>query len=217
MRCPVAIALTAILVVAACGDTSDPPAGSGQSALGTYRDGCDANVCGAQPTPARSCFGGYPTSVCTKARGACGWQVDCVSDPPPDFFAGGAIGNCPDAASSCGAVPAFDELDCVWGYSGEPTCERLDKNPCTWTRRCRPAPCDRTGTCNTLDRSKVGARCGNGETCPEGSSCNSVSVNFDDYVPASCILGNPCDALTCAAGRSCAILESFPGQVVCGK
>lgn len=212
-------ALTALLASAlfvACGDSSDPSAGSGQSALGTYRDGCDESSCGAQPAPPHSCVGGYPASVCTKARGACGWQVDCVSQPPPGYDGNAAVGFCPNAAS-CGAVPTYDDLDCVWGFLGEPSCERRGSAPCTWSRRCRPEPCDRTGTCNTLDRSKVGEPCGNGERCPEGSSCNSVSVNIGDRVPASCILGNPCEALTCAAGRRCAILESYPGQVVCGQ
>jgi len=190
--------------------------GSQTGAFQTYRDGCDTAACDAQPPPKHQCVGGYPVSVCTKARGACGWQVDCASEPPPGYDGNVGVSQCP--AATCGPLPTYDDKDCVYGFVvGEPQCERYGAAPCAWTRRCRPQPCEQTNTCKVLDGSKLGAACGGTDSsCPAGSSCASISVNIGDYVPPTCIQGNPCDALTCATGRERYILDSHPGQVGCG-
>ena len=201
-------------VVACSGQTANTNGNTGtqSGALGTYRDGCDAATCGDRPAPKHSCTGGYPSSVCTKARGACGWQVDYLHDPPADFD--GSIGVSP--CSDCGTQPAFDDKDCVYGFIGEPQCEKYGTAACGWTRRCRPQPCDQTGTCNVLDRSKLGGACDIKTPCPTGYSCASIAVNIGENIPPTCVKPDSCP-LTCAAGTSCAILDSFPGQIVCGR
>ena len=42
-----------------------------------------------------------------------------------------------------------------------------------------------------------------------------ADVGPGDYVSAVCVKGNPCEVLTCAAGRECAIQESYPGTTLC--
>lgn len=214
---------TLLLVVCACGETEAPadPTTTGQAPLETYRDGCGEAECGATPAPAHRCVGGYELAVCTKARGACSWQVDCAAEPPAGYNGNVGVGPCdlgePAAPSKCGALPTYDEKECVWGFVGTPQCESYDMAACEWSHRCRPEPCDRKGTCNILDRSKVGQACNGNTPCPEGSECASISVNIGEYVETSCIQGNPCAALACAAGSNCLVLESSPAQILCSK
>lgn len=200
------------LVIAAC--SSDPDA----DAFEVHRDGCSADACGARPEPGHGCVGGYAVTVCTKARGACGWQVDCAPEPPPGYDGNVGVGSCDGGgqdADACGPVPTYDEKDCVYGFIGEPSCESYDRAPCAWSRRCRAQPCEQLGTCNTLDRSKLGEPCGLEAPCPEGSTCASIRVNIGESVPPTCIMGDPCEALTCYGGRDCMMAESYPGQLGC--
>ena len=208
--------------IISCGGTTttDGAGGSQSEALQTYRDGCDEAACGARPAPEHMCAGGYAVSVCTKARGACGWQIDCASEPPPGYDGNVGVSPCDLSTTgeeACGPLPTADAKDCVYGFIGEPQCERYGSAACAWSRRCRPQPCEQTGTCNTLDRSKLGDTCDAQSPCPAGSTCASISVNLGESVPPTCIEGDPCAALTCAPGRSCAVLESYPAQVVCGR
>lgn len=206
------------LLVGGCDSKVADATGNQAETLVVYRDGCDEAACGARIEPPHPCAGGYAVSVCTTARGACSWQVDCASEPPPGEDSSRAVSSCDvGGGPTCGAVPSFDEKDCVYGFLGEPQCESWDGAACAWTQRCRPQPCEQTGTCNTLDRSKLGETCGIDKPCPEGATCASISVNVGEYVPPTCILGDPCSALTCAAGRGCAILESYPAQLVCSR
>jgi hypothetical protein len=216
----------ATLVLVACGgaNATQAPRGSQTGALEVYRDACDAEACGARPAPWHRCVGGYEVSVCTKARGACGWQIDCADAPPPGYDGNVAVGSCDlgappgaEASEACGPLPAYDDQDCVYGFIGEPQCERYGADPCAWSRRCRPQPCEQRGTCNTLDRSKLGAACDAESPCPSGSTCASIAVNLGEHVPPTCIGGNPCDALTCADGLTCHVMESYPAQVACGR
>lgn len=207
------------LVVACSGKTTAESPNAGAQALGTYRDGCDEAACGTQPSPKHPCVGGYPVSVCTQARGTCGWQVDCVAEPPAGYDGNVGVGPCgdPTVGEQCGALPAYDDKDCVYGFVTKPQCERYGNAACAWSRRCGPQPCEQTGTCNTVDRSKLGGPCDAQTPCPEGYSCASISVNIGEYIPPTCVQGNSCP-LTCAApGASCHILESYPGQIVCGR
>lgn len=209
----------ASVALAAC---SEPAAdvGAQAGALEVYRDGCDAAACSARPAPQHRCAGGYPVTVCTMARGECGWQVDCADEPPPDFDPHGSVSSCDGggaSAASCGALPAYDDEDCVYGFFGEPVCESHDRAPCAWSRRCRPQPCEQRGTCNTLDRSKLGEPCDAEAPCPSGSSCASIFVNLGETTPPTCIAGDPCDALTCSAGLTCTVADSYPAQVRCTR
>lgn len=212
--------LFASLVIAACSGKSDGNAGSQADGLAVYRDGCDADACAARPAPAHLCAGGYAVTVCTKARGACGWQVDCADEAPAGYDGSIGVSSCAslaDGTAPCGQLPSSDEKDCVYGVIGEPQCESYDRQPCAWSQRCRPQPCDQKGTCNTLDRSKLGVPCGADVRCPSGSSCASVFVNLGETEPPRCIQGDPCSALTCAPGGECQTQDSYPAQVVCGR
>ncbi|MBX3211737.1 MAG: hypothetical protein KF850_06870 [Labilithrix sp.] len=212
--------LLATLVLACSSTSTTGDIGSQTDALEAYRDGCDAGACGARPAPQHQCVGGYAVSVCTKARGACGWQIDCADEPPPDYDGNVGVSPCDvntTAEQACGPLPVYDDADCVYGFIGEPQCERYGNASCAWSRRCRPKPCDQSGTCNALDRSKLGAACDAQIPCPTGSSCGSISVNIGDYVPPTCIEGDPCSALTCAPGLQCYVAESYPLQVGCGR
>ena len=58
--------------------------------------------------------------------------------------------------------------------------------------------------------------CGVGQPqCPANTQCAVVSLDTGVVGP-SCVAANICDLLACGGG-SCAILESFPAQVICGK
>lgn len=187
-------------------------------AVGTTDAGsstCAADACAGQPIPKHQCVGGVPASKCNaRADGTCRWQIDCVTpDPnaPPDMR---GVSSCQPGA--CGAEPAWNADECVYGFvSPKPSCENLDRAGCAWSRRCGPRPCSETGTCNTLDRSRLGKTCDAESGCPDGTQCVSFSVNIGDYVEPTCVQGNPCAALTCATGKSCVVLESYPGQVMC--
>ena len=220
MRPSSGVCFAFVAFVAACHGKAAESSPSQGGALEVYRDGCDAAACGDRPAPKHRCVGGYELTVCTRARGACGWQVDCADDPPPGYDPAVAVATCgaADAGATsieCGPLPAYDERDCVYGFVGEPQCERYGRSPCAWSRRCRPRPCEQTGTCNTLDRTRLGAPCDAFTTCPEGATCASISVGIGDQVPPRCIAGSPCDALTCAAGRTCYVASSYPAQVGC--
>lgn len=159
-------------------------------------------------------------TVCTKARGTCGWQIDCADQPPPDYDGNVAVSSCDGPVApeeACGPLPTYDEKDCVYGFIGEPQCESYGGEPCAWSHRCRPQPCEQLGTCNTLDRSKLGEPCDAENPCPSGASCATIYVNLGETVPPTCIAGNPCDALTCNAGRACIVAESYPAQVRCTR
>lgn len=210
----IASGLLVVVLVAACGGEDDENVSTGSGALGTYRDGCEAAACGTQPVPVHLCVGGYATSVCTNARGTCGWQTDCLAEPPPGYDGTIGIGSC--EVGACGALPDADEKDCVYGFLGEPQCERYDRQPCAWARRCRPRPCGETGTCNTLDRSKLGDACDLTTPCPAGYSCASISVNVGEQVPPTCVQQLSCP-LTCASGSSCVTMESYPAQIACAR
>ncbi|MBX3209462.1 MAG: hypothetical protein KF764_30795 [Labilithrix sp.] len=210
------------LVLVACGGASATggTVGSQTGALGTYRDGCDANACGARPAPQHRCAGGFAVSVCTKARGTCGWQIDCADEPPPEYDGNVGVSSCDvntTAAQACGPLPVYDDKDCVYGFIGEPQCERYGNASCAWSHRCRPRPCEQTGTCNVLDRSKLGGTCDAESPCPTGSSCASINVNIGEHIPPTCVEGDACSALTCAAGLQCYVRESYPLQVGCGR
>lgn len=213
-----AVAFTSLVLACSGSTTPAPSPGTQTGTLGTYRDGCDAAACGAQPAPKHQCVGGYPASVCTKARGACGWQVDCVKEPPPGYDGAVGVSPCGDATTGeqCGPQPVLDEKDCVYGFIGKPQCERYGSAACAWSSRCGPQPCNQTGTCNTLDRSKLGGPCGLDTPCPEGSSCASITVNLGEYIPPTCIQNGACP-LTCAGGGSCIVAESYPGQMSCAR
>lgn len=221
MRAPRQLFFVAVALLAACNGSVPASNGSSQSAaLTVYRDGCSAEACGARPEPRYRCAGGYPMTVCTKARGSCSWQIDCVDEPPPDYDGNVSVASCNgpsgSAEEACGPLPTYDEKDCVYGFIGEPQCESYGGASCAWSHRCRPQPCDQRGTCNTLDRSKLGAACDAQNPCPEGSTCGTIYVNLGETVPPTCIAGNPCDALTCKTGR-CFVAESYPVQVRCGQ
>lgn len=207
------------VVIVACNAGTEGDADTQRDALGVYRDGCDAEACGARPAPKHQCVGGHAVTVCTGARGACGWQVDCADEPPPGYDGNVAVSSCDGGgttAAACGAVPAYDDKDCVYGFLGDPSCESYDRAPCAWSRRCRPQPCEQRGTCNTLDRSKLGADCDVTKPCPSGSTCASIRVNIGESVPPTCIAGDACSALTCAPGLACMVAESYPAQLGCG-
>lgn len=205
-------------LVAACGKTTTEDSTASESgALGTYRDGCDADACGPRTEPKHQCIGGYPSNVCTKARGSCGWQVDCVAKPPADYDGAVGVSPCgsdPSTGEECGPLPPQDEKDCVYGFLGTPQCERYGNAACAWSHRCAPQPCDQTGTCNTLDRSKLGAACDASTPCPNGYGCASITVNIGESIPPTCVAESGCP-LTCAAGKSCIQLDSYPGQITC--
>lgn len=210
-----------LLLIACNGATTDrePSTGSQKGALGTYRDGCDEAACGALPAPKHRCIGGYAASVCTKARGTCGWQVDCAKDPPTDYNPNIGVSPCGDATTgeACGAQPAWDDKDCVYGFvNTKPQCESYDRAACAWSRSCAPQPCSETGTCNILDRSKLGAACDAKTQCPDGYLCASITVNIGEYIAPVCVPRDGC-VLTCADGGSCFYLESYPEQLGCGK
>lgn len=223
MRVPGSVLFVATALVAACNSKTTPaPNNATQAgALEVYRDGCDADACSARPPPQHRCAGGYAVTVCTAARGTCGWQVDCADEPPPDYDGNVSVTSCDGAGTTveaCGPLPTYDEKDCVYGFIGEPQCESYGGAPCAWSHRCRPQPCEQRGTCNTFDRSKLGEPCDAlSDPCPSGSTCASVFVNLGETIPPTCIAGNPCDALTCNDGLTCTVAESYPAQVRCSR
>jgi hypothetical protein len=176
-------------------------------------------ACSGKPAPTHGCVGGKRELRCnTLASGEVRWQIDCLRGVvDPNISPTSSIGHCLDS-SVCGAEPAWDDADCMWGFVSEPACEKLDGNPCAWSRRCKPKPCtDDDPACNRLVApEKIGAPCGADLECPSGSSCVTVSVNVGDpgFGPA-CVTEPVCDLLVCAEGRSCATKTSFPGQVGC--
>lgn len=201
------------LSLVACSESS-PGEGSGSASLEVYQDGCDAAACGERPAPAHACVGGHAVSVCTTGRGSCGWQVDCQSEPPADYDPGSAIGSC--EVDECGDRPSFDAADCVYGFVGEPVCQRRDRQACAWERSCRPEPCEKRGDCNQLDRSRLGAACDAETACAAGQECASFWANVGEGTGAVCFTGDGCgDVLQCAAGRTCIVLESYPPIYTC--
>jgi hypothetical protein len=197
-------------VLFACGQsTTAPPTSSNDDA-----------ACAGKPVPPHRCVGGKREPRCnTLASGESRWQIDClrgVADPA--ISPTSAIGLCTDA-TVCGAQPAWDETDCVWGFVADAACEKIDMNPCAWSRACKPKPCtDDDPSCNRIVRSKVGGSCGQSAPCAAGSTCATVTVNAGDpIVGPACIAEPACDVLVCAAGLSCARLTSFPEQIVCAR
>lgn len=56
--------------------------------------------------------------------------------------------------------------------------------------------------------------CGvDGPACPPHTDCLVVFLDTGTVGP-SCVASNICDLLSCR-GRSCTVLESYPGQAVC--
>jgi len=211
-----AVLLAVPALVVAC--TSGPAERDGEGG-GALTELCPASACAEQARPSHECVGGVPSLRCNpRESGACRWQVDCVPpDPnaPPDLR---GVSQCAEGA--CGAEPTWDPDQCVHGFVGKQgSCESIDRGPCEWRRSCLPKPCSvEDGTCNTLDRSRLGAPCGaEGASCPDGSTCGSIAVNIGERIEPVCISGDPCSALQCAAGRSCSVLESYPVQVVCSS
>jgi hypothetical protein len=207
-----------IVVIVSCGGTvtrsEAENSGSGGSSIAL----CPSASCDAQATPTHQCVGGVPSPVCAQlAEGSCRKQLDCVTAAPGDPRNLGGVSPC--EVARCGPLPTYDPLDCVYGFTAAPAqCESYDRAACAWTKRCKPKPCaPEKGECNSLDRSRLGEPCGVDKQCPVGSSCVSITIGIDDRVPPTCVSGDPCTALTCAAGASCSIAESYPGQVSCHK
>jgi hypothetical protein len=201
------------VLLACTGGSSDPTAGDGNTSGGL--SSAPPNACADVPVPPHECVGGVPAPRCNpREGGGFRWQIDCVPPDPnaaPDLR---GVSSCADDA--CGPQPSWDSSECVYGFANQASCESIDHGACTWSRRCLPKPCSvEEGTCNTLDRSRLGAPCSAEAPCPEGSSCASITVNIGESVEPVCIEGNPCDALTCAGGRECFFLGSYPAQVVC--
>jgi hypothetical protein len=206
----VRIALTSMLMLlVACGTSTTPASSSNDDA-----------ACAGKPVPPHRCVGGKREARCTTlASGESRWQIDCLRGvTDPNISPTSALGLCTDA-SVCGAQPAWDDADCLWGFINEAACEKVDMNPCAWARACQPKPCtDDDPACNRLVPSKVGAPCGGAATCPTGSTCATVSANVGDpVVGPACIAEPACDVLVCASGLGCRRLESFPEQIVCGR
>lgn len=65
----------------------------------------------------------------------------------------------------------------------------------------------------TLDT--YGACSVDGPECPAHTQCAVVFLDTQTIGP-SCVAHKICDLLTCG-GASCIVLDSFPGQVACGK
>lgn len=185
-----------------------------------------AAACAGKPVPPHACVGGTREPRCnTLANGETRWQIDCIRlDATKPLDAGTStsppVGISPCDAQACGPEPAWDESDCVYGFYGAaPSCSSIDRAPCTWARSCRSKPCTpEDPTCNVLHEEKLGQPCDADLECPSGSSCNSIVANFGDDEPRTvCIAGNPCDALTCAAGKRCRVAASYPAQVACTR
>jgi hypothetical protein len=175
----------------------------------------DASACEGRPVPAHSCVGGVPASQCHRVNGEPRWQIDCVPpDPnaPPDLR-----GVSPCEATTCGAEPAWDAADCVHGFVGTPaSCESFDRGACRWTRHCRPKPCSvADGACNVIHRERLGQACFASTSCPAGYACSSVSADLGQIEGPVCVAHPLCDAITCAPGKTCVVLESSPSQIVC--
>ncbi len=204
----------AIAALAAC-------KGQTTSVVDSDAGGGGPTPCDALPVPPHFCVGGDPVPRCNpRPDGSHRWQIDCVPrDPNAPSKPSDSWGISPCPANDCGPQPTWNDDDCLYGFvpKSEPQCESLNRGPCTWNRRCQPKPCSHEeGTCNTLDRSRLGKPCGGDVQCPEGSSCASFSVNIGEYVDPVCVPGDPCELLTCVKG-TCAVLESYPAQVVCGR
>lgn len=214
-----------------CGGSSPPPCTSlvavvllvgaaGCTTSGVA--GADARTpCDGQPVPPHGCAGGEPVPRCNASDdGRYRWQIDCG----PFTEASSKIALCgvsPCEPAACGPEPSWNDDECVYGFAGtEGTCDRFDHGPCTWNRRCLPKPCSEAeGTCNVLDRSRLGRPCGRteGDDCPSGSTCASIAVSEREHVDPVCIEGDPCTALTCAPGRRCRMAASYPGQLGCSS
>lgn len=213
------VSAIASAIVIACGGSTATSSGNAGGGSGGLTGQCAATECSGQTAPKHECVGGVPKTGCYPKDGeGCRLRIDCVPrDPsaPPDTR---GVGSCPQG---CGAEPTFDPADCLYGFAGKgPSCESMDGAPCAWSRRCLPKPCSPAeGTCNVLDRSVLGAPCGleDNQRCPAGSDCASITVNIGEYIEPTCIKGDPCSALTCAAGASCIVLESYPAQVACAR
>lgn len=54
-----------------------------------------------------------------------------------------------------------------------------------------------------------------GPDCPAHTQCAVVFLDTETVGP-SCVDGNICDLLKCDTG-SCIVLDSYPGQVTCGR
>lgn len=196
--------LVSLFAALACGKTQETAqVGSGESA-------CDDG-----PVPAHECVGGVPKPRCNVVDGAPRWQIDCVPrDPnaPPDMR-----GLSPCSPAQCGAEPAWDARDCVYGFAGSSaSCESLDRAACAWTRRCLPKPCSlEEGTCSVVDQEKVGPPCSKTGRCPEGYGCATIGADIGVVREPTCIRGPLCDAITCAAGKTCRVTLSEPAGVGC--
>lgn len=197
-----------IILAAACNGALD--AGPAQGAATTVAD-----CCAGQPAPAHlsqwRCANGSPSPVCEPD---CRWRVDCVPSGPPAADGLGVISSCTE--SQCGAPPAFDDSECRYPLrsgASKPECYSLNRDACTWHPRCGPKPCSvAEGTCDVLDRSRLGAPCGvSGGPCAKGSSCVYIGEGPDPV----CVEGDACTPLKCAPGKMCVVLESSPAQVMC--
>ncbi len=207
-----------ITVVACSGTQQTPPPPRGSDAHGAETQGETApGACGSKPVPAHECVGGVPASRCNAVAGAPRWQIDCVPPDPNAPTDNRGVSSC--EAQQCGAEPAWDASDCVYGFAGDKaSCESIDRGACTWRRRCRPKPCSpEEGTCNIVHAERLGGPCSGDVPCPSGSSCGYVSGDIGAVKGPVCVTDPPCSALTCGAGKSCLVLESYPIQIVCEK
>lgn len=201
-------------IVIACGGTQDA---SRQGSATQGQGAKDPSACEGKPVPAHECVGGVPAPRCNVVAGAARWQIDCV---PPDPNAPADMrGVSPCEAARCGAEPVWDANDCLYGFAGDKaSCESIDRGACTWRRRCRPKPCSpEEGTCNVLHEDRLGPPCSGETRCPAEMSCGTISVDIGKVVGPVCIRQPTCSAITCAPGKECMVLESYPVQVVCSK
>jgi len=70
----------------------------------------------------------------------------------------------------------------------------------------------------SVDRSALGATCDLRTPCPTGSTCYGFRTVAPDIVGSRCVsLDEECTVVTCAAGRTCIVLASYPGDVTCQR
>ncbi len=170
--------------------------------------------CEGKPIPPHECVGGVRTPRCNVVGGESRWQIDCVPRDPSSAPDTRGVSNC--GPSGCGLPPTWETSDCVHGFAGtDASCESYDGAACMWTRRCLPKPCSvDEGTCDVVNRDRLGAPCGGGTECPAGQSCATVHGDVGTVDDPVCV-ADPCGAITCAAGKKCSVLESEPLMIVC--
>lgn len=205
------VLIVALLAVFACEGNVESGA---QAPAAEDRTG--DSPCEGKPLPAHECGRRVRVPLCTVVGGEARWQIDCVPrDPKTTPVDTRPVLRCDE--QECGAEPGWDPSDCVHGFGDTSArCKRIGSSACAWGRVCSSKRCsvDEPGTCDVVNPDKLGPSCADADRwCPTGYQCATIDADIGAVSDPVCVTS--CDALTCADGKKCQVLESQPLMLAC--